>query len=210
MTKKVIIAVAIVVLILIVLLMTMGKKDKESATGENTDTAQTTDTKSNTEVQAPGDRGVRSFMELVGMGQDMSCTFSTDALDSKYPTNGTVYTSGGKTRVDTTSVVDNKELTYSMIDDGEHTYTWGSNGEGAFAMKMKHMDMTDQSANPNATETDFDYSQQVEYDCTKGAVDAASFVPPADIEFMDMEAMMESSGASMEAMNAAMEQYGDR
>lgn len=206
MSKNVIIVVVLLLLIVAAAFFFMGRSDDAPATSESE--SMTADTVAQTTpAEQTGDRGVRSFIELIGLGQAMTCTYSTDALDSPYPTNGTMHTDGTRVRVDSVSVVENEEVQFSMIDDGTNTYTWGTNAEGTFAMKMPRVDITEQSQNEATQNEQFDYNQDVEYDCTPGGIDSSKFVPPSDIEFMDLEAM-QSGSMDAATMQRMMEQYG--
>ncbi len=208
MSRNVIIAIIIVLLLVLAAYFFMGKSaDQQANTGTEQEQQQEQTATADQQLAANSDSGIGSFMELLGMGRDVTCSFSTDGMDAEYPSNGTMYTSGGKYRVDSISIVNNEEVKYSMIDDGTNMYMWGESLDGEFAMKMAHMDIAEQSSNPNAPDTAFDYSERVEYDCDAGSVSDSQFVPPSDIEFMDMDAMRSGAmdAATMERM---MQQYG--
>ncbi len=206
MSKNVALALLAVIVLLVGAYFLLGEADTTSESTGSTENIEAA--AQSTQSESTAERGVRSFMELVGLGQEMTCSFSTDALDSEYPSNGTVYMGQGKMRLDSTSVVDNTEMQYSMIDDGTYNYSWGSTAEGTFAIKMARVDITEQPPVDESAGEGFDYSQDVEYECEAGSINDSLFTPPADIEFMDMDAMM-GGEMSAEAMAEMMEQFGN-
>jgi hypothetical protein len=156
----------------------------------------------------PGvESGMQVFTNLLTRTDEVTCTFSTDALDYEPKTNGTLTRADGKTRIDSTVIENNIPYTVSTLDDGTYTYIWGESTDGAFAMKMPRYDLATPPTDAEAPEQNFDMTQTVEYQCRTDAIDTSLLVPPSDIEFMDMGALM-NNALSPEAMEAMMEQFG--
>ncbi len=154
------------------------------------------------------EQGVSTFMSLFTKTETMKCTYSTDAIGGdSIPTNGVIYTAGGRVSVKTTMIQNNEEMTFNTIDDGTNNYSWGQSTEGTFAIKTKHLEPTTEAetVEPENNPASFDYNQEVEYDCTPWTVDDSVFVPPSDIVFMDLEMMMSGEGFNPEALEAMMQ-----
>lgn len=124
-----------------------------------------------------------TLASLFGMSGAYRCTVTSDA-----PTGfarGTVYVSDGDVRGEFVTTSQAGEMTATMIKTGEVVYTWSS----AMPMGVKAAASSIEGGDGSTPASDtqmFDAGVDVEYDCTPTTVDAAMFVPPADIEFMDM------------------------
>lgn len=139
--------------------------------------------------------GVGSFAALLGLGQNITCDYSFS--DEVGAGTGTGYFAGERMRVDSTMTTNDGVFDSHMINDGDFIYTWTSTSEGDFAVKIPipeesaDVDDSDYSYMDGDESGQFDVDQQVEYDCDRWSVDGSVFVPPVDIEFMDMSAMMQ-------------------
>lgn len=141
--------------------------------------------------------GFGSFASLLGLGRDISCEYSyTD--DDGNAGSGEGYFSGNLMRVDSVLTdTDGTVYTSHMINDGTTMYTWTETTDGTFAVMMPAAEFEEDPSDymyESETETTGEVSveQEVEYDCEGWSVDASVFVPPSDVEFTDMAAMMES------------------
>jgi hypothetical protein len=136
-----------------------------------------------------GMSGTGSFARLLGLESAVSCEFAS-TIDGNSST-GVFYTDGRHFRVDATSATSYGTFNSKMINDGEFQYVWGSGADGMTAIKMA---VTEVEADDSSTNTDnkamFDIEQDVTYDCQAWSVDNTMFLPPSDIQFMDMSAMM--------------------
>jgi hypothetical protein len=154
-------------------------------------------------------QGVSTFATLYSTTDVSKCMFSTDAIGGdSLPTNGVVYTAGGRVRVDTTIIENNEEMSFSSIDDGTYTYSWGKNSTGSFAIKSKRIDAGADTELPVTEETPaFDFNQEVEYDCEVWNLDESVFLPPSDVSFIDMTDLQAGSGLTPEQMTEMLEQF---
>lgn len=145
--------------------------------------------------------GRGSFMNLLGFGNSIRCEF-TSTFDGDV-SSGVFYTNGSKYRVEATTVTAEGTFESNMIDDGAFTYMWGNSAEGEMAIKMEHQAMAVSDGEVTYSNADFesptpfDVEEEVDYDCARWSASASMFVPPNDIEFMDMAAMMEASMQGM-------------
>lgn len=134
--------------------------------------------------------------DLMARGRDVTCTFTQ--TDDAGMTKGTVYiTQDGRMRGEFTNEGDEGPMAMHMINDGEYSYTWGvpSMNKG---VKMKLDDEEDNSIMDDDDEDDdddaeemVDMDESMEYRCSTWRADASKFVPPSDIEFQDLSAMMQ-------------------
>lgn len=136
--------------------------------------------------------GFGSFASLMGMGKNLTCDFSSAAGDGYGPSSGTVYIAGERMRGDFTSEQDGTTAQTHMIHDGDSVYTWSKSAEGTFAMKFHQgeVDVEQDAGVATMPSQAMSIENDVDYDCHRWSVDGSKFVPPSDIEFMDMEAMM--------------------
>lgn len=127
-----------------------------------------------------------AFLERDGSGQ---CTFasSVDGVESE----GDFWFANGMMRVEALTRVEGEVYTSNIINDGERVYIWGGTAEGTQAMVMD-ADMSATSYESYATESDarVDMNQEVTYTCANWSPNAVQFVPPSDIEFIDMQTVM--------------------
>lgn len=136
--------------------------------------------------------GKNTLMGLMSMGKDLQCTFAY-ATEGKAPSKGTMYISGKKMRGHFDNEINGKASTMHMIQDGTYMYIWGS--ELPEGIKMMVPQLTPgatgdtPTANTGANQY-FDANQQVDFSCNPWSVDESQFVPPANVMFRDMAAMM--------------------
>jgi hypothetical protein len=157
--------------------------------------------------------GSGSFRTLLSLGKNLSCTVSYTSTDSDNAGtyNGTVYVAGQKMRMEFTTSVEGIAMKSNVINDGTEGYMWGTGPQGSMAIKFK--------ADPSQTETqkqnEFSLDQNVNYNCKNWSVDESLFVPPADIEFLDMSDMMkqvmpQGTEGMRSAQCASCNQIGDK
>jgi hypothetical protein len=147
---------------------------------------------------------------LLGIGESSQCTFTSNLPDGS--TNvGTIFAADGRVKVDSVITDEAGVQSLSFIDDGDYYYSWGTNAEGTFAVKMPRQDTvydeTDSEASndfDDESNTPFDYEQEMEYECSTWIVDESQFIPPSNIDFVDMSAMMESMMQNSGEFDASM------
>lgn len=128
----------------------------------------------------------KSLLDLIKMGQNLRCTFTTTVENGS--SNGTVYVSGQNVRADFAVKISNsKEMQTSMIKKGDTSYIWGTSMEGkgikmTLALdKVSGNSQANQYVNPN---------QKVNYNCEPWNVDESLFTVPTDVQFTDMTSFM--------------------
>ena len=152
------------------------------------------DSASQSEESSASFEGVGSFTSLLGLGKNIRCEFAFSDEDGSG--SGVGHFAGERMRVDSTQTFEGETTDVHMINDGTNVYTWTVNGKEAFAIKMPVTQMEGSAYAyadmPNEAEQDMISSdQEVSYDCDRWRVDESTFVPPANVEFTDMQAMFE-------------------
>ena len=131
-----------------------------------------------------------TFADLFATGGNAECTFMYE--DNDFISSGTIWlqASAGNMAGDFTVTNPNAaEETFSMIMVDETRYVWGS----TFPQGMK-MGVIDgavfEGIGEDSTDSNDDFGlsddDEVEFDCDNWSVDASKFVPPSDIEFIDI------------------------
>lgn len=138
--------------------------------------------------------GNGSLLELIGLGQSISCTYTyTDAEMGEG--SGTGFFDNGRMRIDYQVTEGESTFDGHMINDGKRMYSWSASPEGSFAMVMdvSAEEGTDEQNAEYDTETEGMESleEDVNYDCKRWHIEESRFIPPTDIEFTDMSAMLE-------------------
>ncbi len=134
--------------------------------------------------------GTGSFARFLGLEMAVMCEFSSTIEDQS--SAGVFYTDGERFRVEATSDTSYGTFNSVVINDAEFQYVWGTGAGGSTAIKMPVTEFeTDNSSVEADNEAVFDIEQDVTYDCQRWDVDRAMFIPPSDVKFMDMSAMMQ-------------------
>jgi hypothetical protein len=166
----------------------------------STDAERATETAPDT-VEPETLSGFGSLKNILGLGDTIRCEFRSTFEGQT--SEGVFYTDGERFRVDSTvTSPESGTITSNMINDGIYTYTWGQSPQGAMAIKMATPEESDPmdwaTEDWEANEESYvDFEQEVEYDCDRWNVDTSVFVPPSDVEFVDMEAMMQEAMQGM-------------
>jgi hypothetical protein len=84
---------------------------------------------------------------------------------------------------------DQPETAMEILSDGLWTYLWNPNTKEQ-GMKIK---VTDEQREDTQKLADgsLDWGKEYNYNCSPASVSDAEFVPPTDVEFMDLEALQE-------------------
>lgn len=130
-----------------------------------------------------------TFDQLLEQGDDFSCTFTE--VNEGVTTSGTVYVSSSDERLyGDFQVMDGEMYDAHIIHDGTTTYIWTS--EMAQGIRME-IGEEDSIFGDEETEdgVGIDDEQPVDFECDDWNVDESKFVPPSDVEFTDMAAMMQ-------------------
>jgi hypothetical protein len=146
-------------------------------------------------VGTPTDRnsfsGVGTLTELKTQGKDLECQIVMEQSGKKQ-IEGTYFTSKGNVRGD--FVVPAEEfggsITSSMIVGGNAMYVWSKIGEDTFGFKS---DVTSEASAAVDTKEPVPLDAQVKYTCSEWTqVDGSVFVPPVDVQFQDLNAVIDA------------------
>ena len=138
-----------------------------------------------TKTEQTPTRGALS--SLFGMTGSFKCTVTSDAPNSF--ATGVVYVKDGNVRGEFDTTSQGGAMKAMMIKTGDDVYTWSSAMPMGVKAKAASLE-GGKSGAPTQESQIFDAGVAVDYSCEPTTVDAALFVPPTDIQFMDM-----SSGA---------------
>ena len=156
-----------------------------------------------------------SLMDVIKMGKSVKCTGSYSGEDGSMEM--VVYAAGKKSysEMEMDAGEGGKFTSYSIVD-GEWMYTWtdmtGMSDEAQgfgmdMAFKMNIADMEDMGEDlPDAGDYKASgkegaqaFQKEFDYKCRAWIPDNSKFVPPSDIEFMDMSETMKDFTESMES-----------
>ncbi len=137
--------------------------------------------------------GTGTFAELVGQGEALRCSFRSAETDGTVAT-GNFYTDGERFRVQAETTYDGGTASSNMLTDGTTTYVWSDTPDGSFAFTMPTQSLaadTTAPSEPAPGAMPVTANETVEYDCEQWSIDEDRFAVPADVEFTDMQAMMQ-------------------
>lgn len=127
-----------------------------------------------------------SIKDLLGLGKEQKCTWSGDSEGNI--SSGTMEIKGTKFRQTVLSKVGSEpETQMEIISDGVWTYLWNpKTKEQGMKIKVTEEQKEDTQKLANGT---LDLGKEFNYNCSPASVPDSKFVPPADVEFMDLEAL---------------------
>ncbi len=134
--------------------------------------------------------GVDTLASLQAQGKDLECQVVYEHAGQGSPTEGTYFTSNGNVRGD--FVVPSPDfgstIVSSMIVGGSSMYVWSKIGDDTFGFKS---DISNEAEIDSNEPVPLD--AQVKFTCAEWEnVDGSVFVPPADVTFKDLGAVMEA------------------
>jgi hypothetical protein len=148
----------------------------------------TSPTASNTQAQPPA-KQKQSLKRLFELADNQQCSFKDD--ESK--NTGTIFAHSGKARGDFQSQNNGTAIKSHMISDGQSVHVWMDGEKQGFKTSLDSMAST-----PEQTKTkSVDVNKQVDFSCRPWKVDESIFTPPADIEFQDVNSMMQDTQTMM-------------
>ncbi|MEN8251993.1 MAG: hypothetical protein ABFQ53_00205 [Patescibacteria group bacterium] len=168
-------------------------------------------------VEKVGESTKISASKLFEMGGKQKCTWS----DEKNNVAGTTYMDGERMRMETKNAIsgaNGKTGDSFMINDGEYTYSWETMTKKGMKIKNEAEEemMETEISEGDASEYESKMGMgegmeemeemEYEYNCEKWKVDESKFVPPTDVEFQDMNQMindMENRMKDLEGMGGA-------
>jgi len=187
MNTKILLIIGVVVIIGAGYLLFSAQDTREDMqTGDNTPPA----------TQEPMDspREVGSLQSLITANEDIRCTFSSE--EESGISTGEFFYSSGKYRVEAETNYDGQVYQSNMIGTDEMVYVWGqAPGSESMAIMLPAEEVAgdggvhDFAANQEGSGMDLE--AKVRYDCNPWRPEESKFVPPTDVEFMDMQAMFE-------------------
>lgn len=146
----------------------------------------------------------KSLMDLISLGQNQRCTFST--TNESGLTEGTFYVSQGNLRGDFKTTVKGKVTEMSMIRSGDTNYMWGSSLPMGIKMTLS---LDDLSKNQQASQY-VNASEKLAYNCRQWNVDSSLFTPPANIKFTELpNTMMPKTTGTEQKSTSACDQITD-
>lgn len=186
-------AILFIALVLWVLMTTQGAQNEteKSTQQEKQKTPESSETLT----------GKNTFANLFKLNEPLECTFSYS--DEDRMNEGTVFVSGKQSRVES-MYKDSADVTFvsSMIQNGEMMYMWGNAPQGNMAIKMRMPTSTQPSQTTSPDQ--FDLNAEVDYSCKPWRVDGSIFIPPTDVQFMDMDTMMKGMRDKMQQLDGIM------
>lgn len=133
-----------------------------------------------------------TLRDLLARNLPMECSFTR--TDEAGTTSGTVYLSGKKMRGDfEMTQSDGAQVSSSVIRDGEYGYTWTSQQPQGMKMKLDESDVVteDEESSEKKQEPFALDKEDVDYTCKPWRADNSMFVPPSNIEFVDISKQVE-------------------
>lgn len=136
-----------------------------------------------------------SFRDLLALGQNQKCTFTTSDIqdDVTTDTTATLYISGKKMYEEIQMVSSDKAVpntNMAMISDGTYIYSWD------ISKKMPGIKIKIVEPTPGTTEEtknqSVDMDKKFDMKCSSWLVDNSKFTVPTDIKFTDLSEMMKN------------------
>ncbi|MFA5986132.1 MAG: hypothetical protein WC819_02160 [Parcubacteria group bacterium] len=153
------------------------------------------------EVKEGSEKVTGSIKDIMLMGGAVKCTWE----DGESGMSGITYVDGEKMNSKTMNmpVGVNGEIGEAYaISDGTWLYMWTSTSLQGTKMKMEKEDLAKAAGNIQKENTGdikgdgaMDMNAKYNYDCEKWNADATLFVPPTNVTFTDLSAMMEQMSA---------------
>jgi len=175
----------------------------DSATSAESNTADTSAPPADTAPAdtPPADTGDSSMAELVagtfntvlGLGKSLECTVSYVEEGTDY--EQVTYFSNNKFRSDVDIIDQTEPFESHVINDGTWLYMWSSMQAQGTKFLLEDME-GDASADDYDAEA-VDLEKQYEFKCVPWIADNSKFVPPSNIEFVDIGDMMQDMAANM-------------
>ncbi len=141
---------------------------------------------SDTKLELSTDAQIGSLRSLLSFTANTKCDVSSNAQGTS--STGTVYISGTSMRGDFSSTTSNSATVDShMIKKGDTFHVW-SGTKGAI------MTTTEMSQADTQTDSSVSLDQEVNYTCSPWIVDSTKFIVPTSVTFVDISAMLNTSG----------------
>lgn len=138
------------------------------------------------EVENKTENKLSSIKDLLGLGKEQKCTWSSDEEGNK--SSGTMMIKGNKFRQTAISKIGTEpESEMEVLTDGIWTYLWNPKTKTqGMKVKVTEEQKADTQKLANGT---LDLGKQFNYNCSPASINDSEFVAPTDIEFMDLKAL---------------------
>lgn len=146
-----------------------------------------------------------TIKDLISSGKAQKCTWTIPNQGSS-----TIYVSGERTRIEIDMLVIEDQPAQQMItvSDATWAYTWSLNSKEGMKMNIQEMQAEAKEMEESmATDDENDQAdyqamvnQDYQFKCESWKVDSNMFVPPTDVEFADMNVIMDQVKQDMEGM----------
>lgn len=135
----------------------------------------------------------KSLRELLGLGIAQKCTFNTTDADGQ-TLSGTIVIDKTKFKQTvTTTSKDLGQVTTNALGDGQYFYSWNSQMPGqGIKLKSPTPGVSQDSPAAEDANTNIDLDQKFNYDCSPVTVSESEFEVPQNIEFTDLQSMMDA------------------
>lgn len=181
--NKVVLMVILVMLGVVLIvggLNLMNNRNSEGAIEDNSPTPETSETTNSFSG---------TLLDLLAMGQDKVCTFdNTDETGIR--TEGTVYLASGGDRLSSEFTVHQTDGSFdgSIVRDGEYTYIWTTLQEQGVKIEItpESESIFGEWAEGEHNTTGMSDDTEIDFNCSDWQVDNSMFVPPSDVEFVDI------------------------
>lgn len=157
----------------------LNNNSKNNKTSSSTNQDQSSNTTPNETNVAES-----TVSKLLSAGLAKKCTYS-DAS-----TSGTIYiATNNRMRADYTSTGSEMNSGSMILTDNKH-YIWDNATKEGIMMSYDPSSTSSDSDNPDGTQS-VDMNQEYSFNCNLWVVDDSLLTPPADVNFVDMAAMMQ-------------------
>ncbi len=129
-----------------------------------------------------------SIFDLGARGGNYVCSVSSSGTGNT--TTGTVRIMNGNMRGDFESTIAGKRMTSSILKRGDTSYYWGSAMKQGVKMNVPQGSVQSGQSADLSGQGEIS-SQSFGWSCKQGSAADSDFVVPDDVEFMDMDAMMQ-------------------
>lgn len=141
-------------------------------------------------VTAPAHAEMNSLARLLTLGQNQQCTYQK--TDDDGTQSGTIYLADGKMRGEIQTATSGM---MNMLREGDWQYMWGDALGAGQGIKMP-ASAANSGRNPQGQQQGPDFNEEMDMQCQAWSADASKFTLPADVQFMDLGAMMPGMGAA--------------
>lgn len=147
-----------------------------------------------------------NLFDLIKEGKTIKCSFSMS--DENGTNSGTTYVSGSKlSSVFKIKPNEGAEIESNTIMDGDWVYIWSTNMPQGTKMKVSEIPSQDAD---NTTKQQFEtLNNPFAYKCSPWTADNTKFIPPSEIQFVDLTETMKQLQNGNTQFCGLCEQAGD-